>query len=254
MSLNRSLKKTLIALLWTAGILAVFAGILDMVVMPMVVQKDKITTIPDVTGLPLERAQEILTQAGVHGIDAERKNDKKFPIGTIISQNPSQGSTVKVGRNVYLTVSGGEPLVTVPSIEGRSVRDAAFTLERYKLRLGEMTPLDTPGIPENVIVKQFIAQGVRVPVGSPVAVLVSSGAKDKLIKVPDISRKPLSDAQRILLQHGLTVGRVTYQPSPGLLPNTVVSQLPRPGEALEKGKGVDLFVAEKTERLPPVEN
>ena len=54
----------------------------------------------------------------------------------------------------------------------------------------------------------------------------------------------LAEAEKLLLEAGLRVGNITYQPNFDLLPNTVVDQYPRSGEPARQGQQVDLFVVE----------
>jgi serine/threonine-protein kinase len=71
---------------------------------------------------------------------------------------------------------------------------------------------------------------------------VSRGRRLDAIPVPDVIGRTLAEAERILTEAGLTLGQVTYQASFDLIPNTVVEQYPRVGEAVAVGSAVALFV------------
>jgi serine/threonine-protein kinase len=225
--------------------LATFAGLfilLNYVLMPLYVRSGGTMTVPDVTGVPLEQARVVVDSAGLEAVEAGSRPDPKAPVGTVVGQNPVAGSVVKEGRRVYLTVSGGEVLVTVPRVRGQSVRDARFTLERTGLRVGATT-FDTSGLyPRNTVMAQSIVPGAKVARGTEVGVTVSRGTEFLQVLVPDLSGRTLSEAQKLLSDKSLRAGVITYQPSADLIPNTVVDQFPRGGEMVEEGHAVDLFV------------
>jgi len=222
--------------------------------MPRYVQQGKTTKVPNVLGMPVETALQVLADSGLVGNKAEERQDKQYPLGSVAVQNPMPGAEVKFGRGVYLTVSGGEPQAMVPSLRGRSVRDATFALERVGLRLGSIQYEVSSDFPANTIIEQGIAESTMVATGRTISVFVSQGAQREQVPVPDIVRKTLTEGERLLLQTGLTIGNVTYQVNPDLLPNTIVEQFPRSGEMVIAGQAVDMVVTRRAERRPSNEN
>jgi beta-lactam-binding protein with PASTA domain len=236
------------------GFLFFFFILLDDVVMPLYVEKGKTTTVPDITGMPEEQAMAVLAERGLVGKHFETRQDKQYPIGTVAQQNPPPGTEVKYGRGVYLTTSGGEPKASVPSLRGRSLRDATLALEGSGLLLGKIEYRVSMEFPENTIMDQGIGEGTRVSLGTTVPVVVSQGKSADRIPVPNVVKKSLAEAERIILQGKLTVGNITYQAVPDLLPNTVIEQFPRSGTFVSAGQPVDLFVSQKPEKRTVLEN
>lgn len=232
----------------SASVLILLFFLINSVVMPIYVQKGKTTTVPNVLGMPADEAVRVLAEVGLDGKKAETRNDKQYPEGTVALQNPGHGTEVKFGRGVYLTISGGERLVSVPGLKGKSLRDAAFTLERFNLKLGTTTYEVSTEFPENTIMGQELPEGMKVQGGTIVNVFVSQGPDTNRVPVPDVLKKSFSEAERIILQSGLVLGNVTHQLNPDLLPNTVIDQFPRPGELVFTGQAVDLFVSQKAEK------
>lgn len=232
------------------GVFLVLFFLINNVVMPAYVQLGKTTTVPNVVGLPAGEAIRVLAEAGLEGKKAETRSDKQYPEGTVSQQNPPAGAEVKFGRGVYLTISGGERLVSVPGLKGKSIRDATFTLEHFNLKLGTITYEVSQDFPENTIMGQEIHEGAQVQGGTAVNLVVSQGPSNDRVPVPDVLKKSLSDAERIILQAGFTMGNVTHQLNPDLLPNTVIDQFPRPGELVSTGQAIDLFVSQKSEKKP----
>ena len=69
---------------------------------------------------------------------------------------------VKKGRRVYLIVCGGEQLIEVPKLVGRTIRDAKFALEQRNLKLGEVVKKFTNDVPDETIISQIIQPGSKV--------------------------------------------------------------------------------------------
>lgn len=225
--------------------LAAFVGgflLLDNVILPWYVNHGDTQPVPKVTDLPLELAKAKLDSAGLQPVEAETRPDPRAPQGTIVSQNPQPDAVVKQGRRIYLTISGGEALVNVPPLRGRSLRDAKFTLERNGLRLGTVGYATSDQYPENTIVEQSMGSGSRVVKGSAVNIVVSRGKVLQQITVPHLLGKTLTEAERLIVQQKLKLGNITYQASFDLIPNTVVDQFPRPGDQVPEGQAIDLFV------------
>jgi serine/threonine-protein kinase len=218
----------------------------DSVLMPFYVQKGKTTKVPDVIGLPLEEAKQRIKEAGLDPKEAEYKNDKRYKIGTVTLQNPIAESEVKRDRGVYLSISGGEELVDVPNLKGKSVREAVFNLEKCNLKLGTILYEPSEEIFANTIIRQEILPGAKIRSGNIINVTVSQGRSTDKLPVPDVSLKTLNEAEKILTDNGFRIGNTTYQMNSDILPNTILEQNPRAGELVQLGQSIDLIIAQKT--------
>ncbi|MGD1045549.1 MAG: PASTA domain-containing protein [Bacteroidota bacterium] len=232
----------------------IFFFLFDSILMPLYVQKGKTTKVPDVIGLSLEDAKQKIKEAGLDPKEAEYKNDKRYKIGTVVLQNPVAESEVKRNRGVYLTISGGEELVDVPNLKGKSVREAAFNLENYNLKLGTISYEPSEEIFANTIIRQEIQPGAKIRSGNIINVTVSQGRSTDKHPVPDVSLKTLNEAEKILTDNGFYIGKTTYQTNIDILPNTILEQSPRAGELLQLGQPIDLIIAQKTDTKNKVEN
>ncbi len=226
------------------GILLVLLLVINNIVMPLYTEQGRTTKVPAVQGLTVDEAKTVLTKASLTPRVAETRPDKEYPIGAVALQNPVAGSEVKFGRGVYLTVSGGEPLVKVPSLRGRSLRDARFTLDRTALVVGTVTYQQSDEFPENTIIDQSITEGTQVKNGTRINLTVSQGRNSNKMPVPNVTLKSLAEAQKILGDSGFKVGTITYKPSTELLPNTVLEQSPKPGELQSLDEPITLVVTQ----------
>jgi beta-lactam-binding protein with PASTA domain len=230
--------------LYTLGSLIGIFLLLNYVALPIYVNHGSTLYVPRVIGLQLERARVVLDSAGLQAVEAETRADPVEPPGTVISQNPLPQSTVKSGRRIYLSISGGDVLVPVPLLRGRSSREAGFALERVGLRLGGTGYATSDAFPENTIIDQSVPPETKVARGSAVNIVVSRGLVVEETTIPSVVGKTTTEAGKLLADAGLKLGNITYQPSFDLLPNTVVDQYPRAGEPAKRGQAVDLFVVQ----------
>ncbi|OGU27947.1 MAG: hypothetical protein A2X66_01320 [Ignavibacteria bacterium GWA2_54_16] len=236
-----------------AAIIVLFY-VFNNIIMPRYVQQEKTTTVPGVIGRPVDEAIKLLADAGLVGKKSDTRTDKQYPEGTVVVQNPAAGTVVKFGRGVYLTVSGGEPMVNVPSLRGRSLRDATFALERFGLVLGNARYEVSEEYPQGTIIDQDTPENTIVPAGRVITVIVSQGKSADQLPVPDVIRKSFSEAERIIIQAGLRIGNITYQINTELLPNTVIEQFPKAGELVPSSRAIDLVVAQRGEKPTDIQN
>jgi len=227
------------------AILVVVFFIVNDLLMPWYVHRRDEISVPSVVGKTSDEAKEILSAAGLDPREGDVLTDPKYPVGTVISQNPPPEKIVRQGRRVYLTLSGGERHVIVPNLNGQSLNNAKFMLEQVGLKIGATEYEGSDVYFENTIIRQTIAPRISVKQGTRVGVVVSQGRVSEKMPAPDLLNKSLTEAENILKSLGLSVGKITYQSVPDVLPNTVVSQIPRPGEMVPNGGSIDLFISQQ---------
>lgn len=219
--------------------------IFDNLIMPWYVSSPE-TSVPEVIGLPTSEAVDLLEEGGFEVVISDTSYGLQVPVGAIFFQKPEAGSIVKEGRTVYLFVSGGVQTIAVPLLKGKSILDAKFALERLGLKLGRVERIPSSQ-PEDMIFDQQYADGTMLKQGEFVGVTVSAGRGGGSILVPDLIGKSLTEARKILADSSLTIGKINYQPSSTLLPNTILDQYPSGGNTLNPGDAVDLFVTKPGE-------
>ncbi len=234
------LKKILIYLAIFIGIVLVF----DLVLMPLYVGKEEVK-VPNVVGMTYEQGKALLEQANLEPIFGGERYDTKYPKGTIILQRPSGNKTVKVGRRIYLIVSGGNIKVEVPNVRHKSVDEARIILSRAGLSIGHIFEDTLSDVPSGIVTSQSFNPGEMVEKGTPINLWVSVGMLEGNVEVPDVLGKSISEAKRILEFKNLQVGRIVYQPSIEFLPNTVMYQYPSPGTFVREFTAIDLVVVKE---------
>lgn len=236
------LKKILIFV----GAFIVVIILFNYVIMPLYVKHSKMTKVPNVVGMNFNDAKQILDETGLDVKQGDIRYDEAKSVGQVLEQNPQADQQVKVGRRIYLVVCGGEQLVEVPKLSGRSIRDAKYTVEQRNLQIGNIVKKYSNLYPEDVIISQVIQPGSRVKKNTKIDVIVSQGAQLGDIIVPDVTGKTLTEAKKTIEDKKLIVGKITYQPS-DLPTGKVLDQYPRKDKSVSEKSTVDLFVAKKRE-------
>lgn len=227
----------------TLGILTAVILIFNFILLPLYVSGSELN-VPNVIGMTEDEAFQTLKSADFNPSIADTSFGVSLPPGRVFLQKPESGKLVKEGRTVYLFISGGEQLISVPLLTGKSVRDARFALERIGLKLGLIDELAST-YPKDMVFDQQFAEGTNLRKGQSVGISVSIGKGYGDIIVPDLIGKSLAEATRIILDSTFTVGKINYQISSTLLPNTVLDQYPAPGNKLNSGNTVDLFITKE---------
>ncbi|MEW6062374.1 MAG: PASTA domain-containing protein [Bacteroidota bacterium] len=236
------------AMYWMVGVFFLFLFIMDSFVMPWYVNKGGTLTVPNVVGLKEETARKLLDSLHLEPKIGDTRPDNTYPVGYVVAQNPEPQQVVKTGRRIYLTISGGEQLVVVPSLRGKTIRDSKFTLDRIGLNQGGIQYQTSLEFPEGTIMAQDIPPGSKVKRGTYIGITISAGESIDSIYIPSLIGKTLTEAQKILRTKGLRVGNIIYQVNEEMLPNTIIDQLPRENEIVTTKKEVDLFVAQAPEK------
>jgi serine/threonine-protein kinase len=122
--------------------------------------------VPQVTGRPVEEATRTLEQAGFR-VATRTTASNQVAKDLVVAQDPN-GGTAPRGSTVELTVSAGPPLVQVPDVRNKKVRQAQQILEKAGF---QVSILRLPGGPGNVLA-QYPSPGTEVQKGSVVRLSV----------------------------------------------------------------------------------
>jgi eukaryotic-like serine/threonine-protein kinase len=218
-----------------------FFIIFDDVIMPLFVGGRE-QSVPNVIGKNKDDAIKILEDAGFHPVVQTSRFDQRFQKNQVIFQKPASGIEAKVSRRIYLSISGGEPMIKMPSLIGKTLRDAQVTLEKIGLAVGKIDSVESE-FPANTIVEQQYFEGRDIAIGTKTDIKVSLGPKVGMIRVPNLLGKSLFEAEDILKSMSLKIGRKTFISSPTLLPNTIMEQDPSENSLLNLGDSVNVFLS-----------
>lgn len=137
------------------------------------------------------------------------------------------------------------PEVAVPNIVGLSREEAETRLQELNLALGVDGEVFDNEIPADHVISQDPAAQRRVVQGRTIHVRLSRGAE--YVDMPSVEGLSLREARLNLTQAGFILGSETAEHDPETPINVVLSQLPVPGQRVQKGTAVDLVVSKGEE-------
>lgn len=227
----------LLGLVFVLFIIGTWWGIRWYVYVPEVV-------VPDVQGLYVSSAQQVLTEHGLRS-QVQEVNSTEVEKGKVVKQDIEPGNKVKRGRLVTLLVSLGPQMGTVPDVRERLLQDAEMILANEGFRVGERKEVYSDKISSGLVADQDPVPGVMRPKDSPVTLYVSKGPAPVIKRVPELVGLTLDAARQKLNEAGFTLEESIKQaPSTEYLPGYVLAQNPAAGTNLEAGKPVRLTVSE----------
>jgi eukaryotic-like serine/threonine-protein kinase len=188
-------------------------------------------TVPDLTGVPVEKAQRTLDGLGL-GLDVEDKLYSPYPANQVVSQVPASGSSVKKGQHVHVLVSLGPMQAKVPELVGTSVRAARIIALERGLTVGDVATVHGQGTAEDQIMAQDPppeSTSVRSPA---VNLLVSLGGQPAAYVCPSLVGRSINDVRAELEKAGFQIGQVISVPATAIAANTILSQSPLPGSKI----------------------
>lgn len=225
----------------TLAALVVLFLLFDDVLMPLYVKRGSVATVPPVVGMKKDPAMKKLSDAGYEPVQYEVRFDEKVAEGVIIRQTPEGNEQTKPGRKVYLIISGGREMAIVPDLRGKSLRDAKMLLLKSNMSIGNVSYQYSDAAPNGTVFTQTPNPGDRATTSTQVTLTVSEGPLMGRVPVPNLSKLTISQANDKLKALKLELGKVTYQS--GEPADAILDQYPTPGDLLNEGATVDVFVA-----------
>ena len=179
---------------WVAGFLALFLVTLLCLTVFLLLNRNapsaRVVYAPDLVELPFATAQQNADKLQLKIVPSYKANDTSQPENTVVDQDPAAGSPMERGDTIYVTVVGGAPQSTVPTVVGLTEADARNALTSAGLSPGAKTEAYDASVPEGSVISCNPYAGVALPKGSKVDYVVSKGPQPTPTPVPTQSPTP----------------------------------------------------------------
>lgn len=197
----------------------------------------EVLPVPDVVNMTVVEAQAALEEKGFE-VELEERYGNAVKPGTVMEQSPKAGEKRKQGSTIYLTISKGAELKTVPEIIGMSLSKAENLLKDEGYAIGKITKKFDSNKTVGIVLEQFPKAMDKAPKGSKINLVVNEGEKT----VPNVVGQKLATAKQLLEKEGLVVGSTSYTKNQADK-DTVLSTDPVPGSHLSEGAKVNLTLS-----------
>lgn len=252
---SRKDKSLLHNFIW--GIVFVIAMVLVLqLLLALFTRHNKELTVPDFTALDMRTVHKVANNLHLRVEVADSVYVKHLPLGVVFSQNPPAGSRVKKNRRIFITINSTVPrLVTVPSVIGYSLRQAAAEISSSGLTVGKLTYVSDIAT-NNVLRQQYkgrdIAAGKKLETESKIDLVLGLDYEDNSTDVPNLKGFTYSVAASNIIENSLNVGRIRYDESvknyADSLHAVVYKQTPDAATSVSMGNNVDIWLTVNPEK------
>ncbi|MCX7717920.1 MAG: PASTA domain-containing protein [Candidatus Sumerlaeaceae bacterium] len=196
--------------------------------------------IPNVRGMKLESAVEILSERGLSVIRERAEPSVLVAPGEIIDQRPPAGSKGKKGGVVRVTVASGRASFIVPDVVGETRENAINKIKGANLEVGDITYIESDRAARDTVINQNPEPNKGLDQAGKVNLLVSSGPPGAGLTMPDLSGRSAEEARQMLARMGIT--DIVLDP-PDATGGRVISQEPLVGKTVSQSQKVVLRIA-----------
>jgi serine/threonine-protein kinase len=198
--------------------------------------------VPSILGMPVGEANEMLERIHLQNEVIGERFDPEFSKGTVISQLPQPGGTIKAEGRVQLIVSLGEKTNPVPDLKGASLRVARLMARQAGFEFGNISEISIAGVEEDHIVEQFPPPYSRDFLSPRIDILVSRGNFSRYL-MPDLMGQSLNRVLLFFESNDFELGNIRYVDLANLSAGLVVKQFPEPGYVLTDEDSINLEVS-----------
>jgi serine/threonine-protein kinase len=192
-----------------------------------------------------KRVPEASTLAARHRlllrVEGKRHDARVAPDG-IVAQDPPPGSNLKAHRSVRVWVSLGPRRLSVPALEGQSLRSARLTLDQLGLSVARVAEVADAAEAGTILI-QVPPAGETDNVREGLALLVSQGPRPLDYVMPDLIGRRLEEAEEALHQAGMAAGDISLRSYPGVQAGIVLRHIPSAGHRVNRATPVALEVS-----------
>ncbi|MCP4582743.1 MAG: PASTA domain-containing protein [candidate division Zixibacteria bacterium] len=237
-------KPITVALAVFFGGIFIFALLMDQVVMPIAVRHGDECLVPDITYMSRQAAEIKLKESNLQITVALEEFNAQHPKGTVISQLPESGASVKTGMKVRVTISKGAASATVPRLRGISLREAKLLIEQEGLVMGDLLWYTDEVLPDGVIIESRPDAATVMKLNAEVQLVVNRKQTDVLIPVPDFIGLDFSEAQQVAEENYIIIGDISYKVDDRMLPETILYQSIPPETEVVKWTIINLTISQ----------
>ena len=198
--------------------------------------------VPNVTNMTVVEAQRTLEEKGFK-VELEEKYGDKIKPGLVMEQSPKAGEKRKEGSLIFLTISKGAELKTVPDVVGMSLAKAEQQLEAAGYTVGSITKRIDNSKRMGSVLSQSPNALDKAPKGSQINLVINEGEK----QVPNLIGQSADNAASMLQQAGLTLGQVSRVKN-SAAKDTIIATEPLAGTSLAANSKVNITVSDGPEQ------
>jgi len=199
--------------------------------------------IPNLTGLEIARARQLLEESGLEPGSVENKYSEYFKKDEVMSQSPVYGTETGMGESVDITVSSGQETIVVPNIIGIDLYYALRHLDSLGITVvTNIVPADDLDARHGIVITVEPRPGSTIKADGIVRLGISYPGPVQL--VPAVTGSNVQEAALELESLNISYEIVYVEADYSFQEDEVLQQWPEEGIYLTAGSPVLLFVGE----------
>ena len=222
--------------------LAITAGLSALTTMRVVLKAQEVS-VPLLLGRRVPDAGSIASKNRLLLRVEGKRNDPRMAADLIVEQDPAPGSLLKTQRSVRVWVSLGPRRLSVPAVEGESLRSGRLTLEQAGVNVGRVLEVSNAAEEGTILLQRPPAGETEKLSEEGASLLVSRGPGNRDFVMPDLIGRRADAVLVWLREAGLNVTDVNYKPYLGVEPGIVLRQTPPSGYRVTPRAAVALEVS-----------
>jgi serine/threonine-protein kinase len=222
----------------------VVAGVLSAMTAMRFAIRGREVTVPELSGLTEAEARAILFDEGLSlDVESSRFSDS-VPAGRILDQTPAPRVAVKRDRSVRVLLSLGDRPLSIPDVQGSSLRSAQMLFSQRGLTVGNTLYAHTDTGEGSTVVYQSPSPGEMSGFDPSVSVLVSLGPVDDYFIMPDLTGRLASAVTPRMRNEGFRSAEISATTQTGAPAGVIVGQQPAPGYRVSRNDVIRLEVGQ----------
>ncbi len=160
--------------------------------------------VPNLVGRNFEEVAKEYANQNIEVLQEKSQYDLSVAEGLIISQTPTK-TTITADRKIYVIVSKGQKMVTVPDVTGKDIKVVKYELEDTLGFTIELEEEISDKVLANIVISQETPKDTQLPYGSTIKIKVSKGDGKVTIIMPTVIGNTKEVANKTLTDLKLTV-------------------------------------------------
>ena len=234
-------------------ILGSIVGVLSLVLIFMFfiypsIEANRSVRIPDVSGMTIKQAKNILEEKGIKLNSKNKKeNSEDVDKGKVIGTNPKIGKSIKKSNKVTLIISKGSKKIVIEDYKGKNYEEIKKKLEKSDITVLSVTKevSKSEDVKENEILSQDIKPGEKLGKGDTITFTIPN----IYTAYPNFTdgTYTVADIEKFATDYGLTLD-TTYVEDATSQNGTIIYQNQTAGSKVSKGANLRIKVVKNPEK------
>ncbi len=236
----------IVAAIATAVLIISILGVVTARLMFPSAKKGKEIEMPSLLNMSVEDARERYKD-----IQIEEKGSgysSTIPEGYIMEQEMVEGTKIRVGDTVLVTISRGAQKIELVDYTGEDYRKAERALKDLGL-MPQIIEEYADEVDAGDVIRTNPNAGYALRTGDTVVLYVSRGKSDITVAAPGLLGKTEEVAREILKRHDLTIGNISEEPSTKEK-GVIIRQSAAEGSMVSSGTAIDIVISRGSDAAP----